>query len=261
METILAFLAGLLIGSFLNVCIFRLPQDLSIVRPRSYCPNCERTVCWYDNIPLLSYALLGARCRHCRWRIPWRYPAVELLTGALFAGAVLRFGLTPEALKWSIFAAIIVELTFSDADSRILPDEFTLGGAVAGVLLAIWIPMPQGIVAAVLLPVLGRASLSVAEALLGAAFASGALWLVGWLYQKIRHREGLGFGDVKMIALMGAFLGLHQTLVVLIIGSVMGSVVGLGYILVARKDASSYELPYGTFLGIASLLYVFAWPS
>jgi leader peptidase (prepilin peptidase)/N-methyltransferase len=259
MEMALVFVIGLLVGSFLNVCIYRLPRDLSVVRPRSFCPECEHTVVWFDNIPLLSYVVLRGRCRRCGWHIPWRYPAVELLTGALFAVALWKFGWTPAAVTAAIFAAVMVELTFSDLESRILPDEFTVGGIVVGILIAIWAPMEEGFAHALLFPRQG-ALVSVVEALVGAAFASGALWLVGWLYQKVRHREGLGFGDVKMIALMGAFLGLHQTLLVLIIGSVLGSIVGLAYIMLARKDAGSYELPYGTFLGIAALAYVFAWP-
>jgi len=256
-ETTLAFGFGLLIGSFLNVCIYRLPRDLSVVRPRSYCPSCERTISWYDNVPLLSFAFLAGKCRCCRQRIPLRYPAVELLTGLVFAGAVWKYGVTPEAVKYAIMAAILVELVFSDLDSRILPDEFTKGGIVLGVLLALWVPMDPGLAHIWLSPDWDPRLASVVESLLGAAVTSGALWSVGWLYSKVRHRDGLGFGDVKMIAMMGAFLGLQRTLLVLVLGSVLGSVVGLGFILIARKDASTYELPYGTFLGAAALVYIF----
>ena len=257
LETVLALLFGLLIGSFLNVCIYRLPRDLSVVRPRSYCPLCEHPIAWYDNIPLLSYVLLRWRCRHCGGKIPVRYPAVELLTGVLFAAAVWLHGTGLPAVKLCIFSALLVELMFSDIEERILPDEFTLGGALAGLLLAFFVPMDQGLVYVLMSPGPNPVIVSIAESAAGALLTSGAMWLVGWLYQKIRHREGLGFGDIKMMALIGAFLGLHQTLFVLILGSIAGSVIGLFFIYIARKDASTYELPYGTFLGAAAVFYAF----
>lgn len=257
LEAVLALLLGLLIGSFLNVCIYRLPRDQSVVRPRSFCPACEHPIAWYDNIPLLSYVLLRGKCRHCGVRIPVRYPAVELLTGALFFAAVRMHGPSLEAVKLCVFAALMVELVFSDLEERILPDEFTLGGTLGGVLLAIVIPMDQGLVYILLSPSLDPRIVSVAESAVGALFTCGALWSVGWLYQKVRHREGLGFGDVKMVALIGAFLGLHQTLIALILGSVAGSVIGLLFIWLARKSASTYELPFGSFLGAAAIFYAY----
>src|ERR1039458_9901222 len=142
---ILAFLFGLLIGSFLNVCIYRWPRDLSVVRPRSHCPSCEKTIAWYDNIPLLSYALLGGRCRHCRARISPRYPVVELLTGALFFVFVWRLGPSLAAVKFCLLSALLVGLTFSDLEARILPDEFTLGGMAAGLVLAWFVPVNDDI--------------------------------------------------------------------------------------------------------------------
>jgi len=259
-ELAVAFVFGLLIGSFLNVCVYRLPRDLSVVTPRSYCPECERTIAWYDNIPLVSYLVLAAKCRHCGARIPVRYPLLELATGLVFAGAVWRFGVSATAVKFAILSAILLELVFSDLDTRILPDEFTIGGTVLGLSLAYWVPMDRGLVYIWLYRGWDPRVVSVLEALLGAAVASGALWLVGWLYQKLRDREGLGFGDVKMIAMLGAYFGLQRTLLVLVLGSILGSVAGLAFILIARKDAASYELPYGTFLGIAALGFIYFWP-
>jgi leader peptidase (prepilin peptidase)/N-methyltransferase len=256
-EMVVAFLFGLLIGSFLNVCVYRMPRDLSVVRPRSYCPECEKTIAWYDNIPVLSYLLLAGKCRHCGARISVRYPLLELLTGLAFVGVVWRFGVSGAAIKFAILSAILLELLFSDLDSRILPDEFTIGGIILGLSLAIWVPMDQGLAYIWLYRAADPRLISLAEAALGAAVASGALWLVGWLYQKVRDREGLGFGDVKMIAMMGAFFGLQRTLLVLVLGSVVGTVIGLGFILLARKDAATYELPYGTFLAAAALGYIF----
>jgi leader peptidase (prepilin peptidase)/N-methyltransferase len=253
LEAILAGLFGLLVGSFLNVCIYRMPRDLSVVSPRSACPYCEKQIAWYDNIPVVSFLFLTARCRACKQPISWRYPAVELVTGVLFFVGVMKFGPTLVGLKFCIFAAIQVALIFTDFEERILPDEFTKGGTAVGVLLAGFIPMSPGLMA-LMLPVTWEPHvISVIESVVGAAFTSGVLWGFGALYEKIRHREGLGLGDVKMVMMIGAFFGIQGTLLTLIVGSVMGSVTGLTYILVKRKDASTYELPFGSFLGIAAL--------
>jgi len=239
-----------------------MPRDLSIVRPRSFCPACEHAIAWYDNVPVLSYVLLGARCRHCGAGISIRYPAVELLSGALFFAAVWMHGPGLVALKLCAFAALLVGLVFSDLEKRILPDEFTLGGAALGVVLAIVVPMDPGpaYVLAMLLQVsLGPVAASVTNSILGAVVTGGAMWLVGNLYQRIRHREGLGFGDVKMVAMIGTFLGLQATLTTLILGSVAGSVIGLLYILLWRKDASTCQLPFGSFVGAAAICVAFSW--
>lgn len=251
-EALLAFLAGLLAGSFLNVCIFRLPRDLSVVNPvRSFCPTCEHTIAWYDNIPLVSYVTLGARCRNCGTLISWRYPLVEFLTGLVFFVCVYAFGVTPAAAKWSVFGSILITLIFSDLEERILPDEFTLGGAAAGVLFAIFVRFQGGLMQIFLADYDPRVQ-SVGESLFAALFVSGSIWIVGELYYRVRKREGLGFGDVKMVAMIGAFLGLQGVLLTLILGSLLGGVGGLIYIFVTGKDASTYELPFGTFLGLSA---------
>ena len=256
LEAALAFLFGLLIGSFLNVCIYRLPRDLSVVRPRSYCPACEHPIAWYDNAPLLSYALLRGRCRHCGAAIPPRYSLVELLTGILFAAAILHFGNGPLGWKVCLFAALQVGLMFADLECLILPDEFTLGGLAAGLVVAWFVPV-QDVTARALLWMAGIEAgphwQSLAEAAAGAALPAGFLWFGGWLFEKIRKKEGLGFGDVKLIAMIGAFLGLQGALLTLLAGSVLGSVVGLIYIKATGKDASTYELPFGTFLSVAAI--------
>ncbi|MEO8126638.1 MAG: prepilin peptidase [Bryobacteraceae bacterium] len=253
LEALLAGLFGLLIGSFLNVCIYRMPRDLSVVSPRSACPYCEKPIAWYDNIPVVSFFLLMGKCRHCREPIAWRYAAVELLTGALFFMGVWKFGVTLLALKFCIFAAIHVDLIFTDFEERILPDEFTKGGTAAGLVLAAFVPMSPGLMA-LLLPVdWNRVVISVIESAFGAIFTAGVLWSFGALYEKLRHREGLGLGDVKMVMMIGTFFGIQGTLLTLVIGSVMGSVAGLTYILLKREDAATYELPFGSFLGIAAV--------
>jgi leader peptidase (prepilin peptidase) / N-methyltransferase len=253
-EIVLAFLAGLLIGSFLNVCVFRLPRDLSVMRPaRSFCPFCEETIAWYDNIPVLSYLLLRGKCRSCGARIPLRYPAVEIATAIAFAVSIAAFGVTPHGLKYVIFSSIIITLIASDFEERILPDEFTLGGGVLGLIVAWFVTLRPEFALLVVPHTWGPRWASVVEAVLGATVSSGSIWLAGWLYEKFRHREGLGLGDVKMIFMIGAFLGLPGALLTLIAASLVGAVGGLIYIYFTGKDVSTYELPFGSFLGAAAL--------
>jgi leader peptidase (prepilin peptidase)/N-methyltransferase len=253
MEALLAALAGLLVGSFLNVCIYRLPRDLSVVKPRSFCPECNQMISWFDNIPVLSYMVLAGRCRRCGHRISARYPVVELLTAGAFFWAVRFRGPTLGALKFCVFGAILIELVFSDLEERILPDEFTVGGTALGLIFAALVPLPGGILRLMLMSPTNGWLISLCDALLAGAFCGGTMWGVGALYQKIRHREGLGLGDVKMIAMIGTFLGLQGALLTLIAGSLLGAIVGLAYIWFTGKDASTYELPFGTFLGVAAL--------
>jgi len=261
MEALVALLAGLLIGSFLNVCIYRWPRDLSVVKPRSHCIACEKTIAWYDNIPLASFVVLGGRCRYCRARIGWRYPVVELATGLLFFCWVWTDGLTAAAAEMCVFTALLVALIFSDLEERILPDEMTLGGLLAGLVFAFFVPVPDYF-ASMFLSLggwqLSEGLRSVAESAVGAGLPAFFLWGGGWLYEKVRHREGLGFGDVKLIAMVGAFLGLRGALLTLILGSVAGSLVGYTYIKLTGKDASTYELPFGTFLGLAAIVAALA---
>ena len=259
MEIALAFLAGLLIGSFLNVCAYRLPRDLSVAKPaRSFCPNCEKTIAWFDNVPVLSYLLLRGKCRLCGVHISIQYPLVELATAVAFAASVWAFGVTPQGFKYALFGAIMITLVASDSESRILPDEFTIGGSIAGLILAWFVPMEQGLSFLFVPFAWGRHAISLADSLLGGAVPSGAIWLCGWLYAKIRGREGLGFGDVKMIFLIGAFLGLPAALMTLVVASLAGAVGGLIFIKLKGEDASTYELPFGSFLG-ATALAVAAW--
>ncbi|HTS50874.1 MAG TPA: prepilin peptidase [Bryobacteraceae bacterium] len=252
-EAWLAALAGLLIGSFLNVCIYRLPRDLSVVSPRSHCPKCQATIRWYDNLPLLSFLMLQGRCRKCGTRIPFRYPIVEFLTAAAFFCAFWFLGASLAAVKFSVYGAILITLIFSDLEERILPDEFTIGGAILGVLFAFFVHLDWGLMALLLPSVRSQALVSAAESAFSASVCAGALWLVAFLYEKMRHREGLGLGDVKMVAVIGAFVGAQTALLTLIVGSLLGALVGLFYIWFTGKDASTYELPFGTFLGIAAL--------
>ncbi|HYZ85494.1 MAG TPA: prepilin peptidase [Bryobacteraceae bacterium] len=254
-EAWFAFAFGLLIGSFLNVCIYRLPRDLSVVRPRSFCPECEKQIAWYDNIPVLSFLLLGGRCRYCKARFSWRYPVVELLTGVVFFLGVYKLGLSWAAARFCLYAAYLVALLFTDLETRILPDEFTKSGIVLGLLFAPLAHLPV-LFGYLILPAgapLWQTSL--VESGLGAFVPSAFLWLTGWLYERIRKREGLGFGDVKMIAMIGAFTGLSGALTVLLYGSVLGTVVGLLFIAITRKSMATYELPLGSFLAFVALVH------
>lgn len=251
-----AVLFGLLLGSFLNVCIWRWPRDQSVVWPGSRCTACGHAIAAYDNIPVLSYLLLGGRCRQCLARYSWRYPAVELLTGAAFGAAVLLAGPAAAAVKLAAFAWLLIGLIFTDLETRLLPDQFTMGGIVVGILFSALAPADAG-VSQFVLPGAKPWLMSLFDSAFSAAFASVSLYLIGALYSRIRRREGLGFGDVKMVAMIGAFLGLAPTLMTIFVGSALGAVAGLGYIFLAKKDAATYQLPYASFLGIAGLFVAF----
>ncbi len=256
MFDLLMFLGGLLIGSFLNVCIYRLPRDLSVVRPRSHCPECRRTIAWYDNIPVLSWLFRARRCRHCFTNISWRYPAVEFATGLAFLLSATALGPGMSAAKYAAFSAIIIALIVTDLEDRILPDELTLGGTVLGLALAPFASAEPGPMALIFWHQLSPPWMRLVDAAFAAAAASGLIWLIPWVYQKIKHREGgwMGLGDVKMMAMIGAFLGLRGSLFTIFLGSLLGAVIGYSYMWFKKKDPSSYELPYGSFLGLAALI-------
>jgi len=252
-----AFFFGLLIGSFLNVCIHRWPLEESIVKPaRSQCPQCRRSIAWYDNIPLLSYILLWGRCRGCEGKISLRYPVVELLNGLIYAYIVAGHGLTPAAFKTALFCSMILALIFTDLEHYILPDEFTLGGLALGLLLSGFVLVPPSLTALFWIfqtepPDPWIASLS--ESVAGAALFGGMLWAMREIYYRIRGIDGLGLGDVKMAAMMGSFWGVGPTLMILLLGSVGGSLIGGALILFGGKKWN-YELPFGSYLGAAALV-------
>src|SRR6058998_2426022 len=208
----LAFALGACIGSFLNVCIYRLPQDESVLRPASRCPRCATPIAWRDNIPLLSWLLLGARCRACRASIPARYPLVEAATGALAVLALVGFGPSPAAAVAFLFTAALLLITFVDLDHRFIPDEVSLPGIVVGLGAAF---LPGGI--------------GPLDALAGAV-----LWAVAWTYERLTGVEGMGFGDVKLLAMIGAFLGWQAIPAVLVVSSLTGSLAGLALIFTRR---------------------------
>jgi leader peptidase (prepilin peptidase) / N-methyltransferase len=242
---VFVFLFGLIIGSFLNVCILRIPSGKSIVMPSSACPKCGHLIRPYDNIPVLSYLILGGKCRGCKTKISPMYPLVEFLTGLLFLAT---------------FSAIMIVLVFTDLRERILPDLVNFTGFGLGLLLSLFMKPTDGTALWLSSHIFQfpppDAVLSLVDALLGAAVGSGLLWLVSEAYFKLRGREGMGLGDVKMMLMAGAFLGAKRTLLTIMAGSILGSIIGIVVILARRKEAD-YELPFGTFLGAGALLVVF----
>ena len=260
---VFVFAFGLVIGSFLNVCIVRIPEGKSIVAPPSACPKCGKGIRPYDNIPVISYLLLGGKCRSCKTRISPIYPIVELLTALLFLACFWAFGLSVYALKWVVFSAIMVVLVFTDLRERILPDVVNFTGLGAGLVLSLFTRPEDGMARWIVYELFNRLpSMRVAsllDAALGALAGGGMLWMVMEFYFLLRKREGMGLGDVKMMLMAGSFLGINKTLLTIFAGSVLGSVLGAVFIL-TQGEESDYELPFGSFLGMAALLIVFFGP-
>jgi leader peptidase (prepilin peptidase)/N-methyltransferase len=232
--TVLALL-GLVIGSFLNVCIHRIPRKQSIVSPGSRCPGCGYNLRWYDNVPVLSYISLRGRCRGCKAPISARYPIVELLTMLVFVAHYDVSGLDILLVPRLLFACAMIVLFAIDLEHHLLPDVITLPGIVVG--LAFSLLLPPGI----------------ASASLGVLIGGGVLWLIGEAYYRYSGQEGMGGGDVKMLAMIGAFLGWKLVLVTLVFSSLAGSIVGL-LVIASRRGGMKYALPYGTFLAIGGLI-------
>ncbi|HLZ91776.1 MAG TPA: prepilin peptidase [Candidatus Acidoferrum sp.] len=283
------FVFGMVIGSFLNVCILRIPEDLSIVAPASRCPRCQTPIQWYDNVPVFGWLWLRGKCRTCGLPISPMYPLVELGTGLLFVACYLEFGLTQTTVKWLFFTCLLIVLTITDLRERILPDLVNWPGFFAGVFFSTVVPPYEG--SAIwfsktffrLEP--PRAVQGLFDALLGAAFGSFLLWAVAATYKRVRGREGMGLGDVKMMAMVGAFLGVRGTFLTILLGTLLGTVVGVSVIVMlyavgwqrklaeraSRRRlgsvnalrwtiASQYQLPLGTFLGVAALVVVYFGP-
>ncbi|HMC29447.1 MAG: hypothetical protein AUG89_03845 [Acidobacteria bacterium 13_1_20CM_4_56_7] len=290
METVISagiFVLGLLFGSFLNVCIYRIPRGLSVVHPGSACPKCGKAIQFYDNIPVLSWLILRGKCRNCSTPITPRYLIVELLTGCVFLVCYWHFGLSLATLKCAIFGFLLLGLIFTDAETRLLPDKMTLSGLVIGLIFSWFVPVNDLLSA--LLPGVLQVPVSLhfsyrlysfldatLAALIGASFLYGA----GAIYLRARGVQGMGFGDVKLMAMMGSFVGLRLTILTIFAASLAGSAFGLSTVLavwvkrtarrkrafhetsaVARKRAwpsamialRRYQMPFGVFLGTMGL--------
>jgi leader peptidase (prepilin peptidase)/N-methyltransferase len=284
------FLFGIVIGSFLNVCITRIPEEVSVVAPGSRCPRCSTPIKPYDNVPVFAWLWLRGKCRACGAPISVMYPLVELATGLLFVGGYLEFGITQATVKWLFFICLIIILTLTDLRVRLLPDVITWPGFAAGVLLSAFVPPNDGVAFLLCLRLFHQLPperlLGVMEALLGAAFGSLLLWGAAALYKLVRGREGMGLGDVKMMAMVGAFFGVRNAFITILLGTLLGSVLGVAVIAImyaggtgrrlaeraSRRGmgsvnqirwliASQYHLPLGTFLGIAALIVLFMFSS
>ena len=234
------FIFGMCIGSFLNVCIYRLPTSKSIADPpRSICPSCNSPIRFYDNIPVLSYIWLKGRCRNCDVPISFRYPMVELMNGIVAMGLLFKFGLSLESLVYFVFISSLLVITFIDLDHQIIPDIITLPG------------IPMGMVASFALP-----TISFKASALGLLIGGGSLWFVAWLYNLIARRDGMGGGDIKLLAMIGTIIGWKGVIFTIFASSVMGSCVGITMMLIKGKNMK-YAIPFGPFLSIGAIAYVF----
>jgi leader peptidase (prepilin peptidase)/N-methyltransferase len=239
MVTVFAFLFGTVVGSFLNVCIYRLPKEESIVAPRSRCPACQSPVRALDNIPLISFALLRGRCRACGASIAWRYPLVETLTGILFALTVVRFGVTLQTALLLTFLAGLIVISFIDLDHQIIPNVITLPGIPLGILTGFLFRDP---------PLLDR--------LIGALAGAGFLYLVLFYGGVLYGQEAMGEGDLNLIAMVGAFLGWKAVIVTILVGCLVGSAVGLSLIALRRLGRRQH-IPFGPFLSLGAVVALF----
>jgi len=233
------FLFGAVIGSFLNVCIYRIPAGVSIVTPRSRCPHCQTPIRWYHNIPIVSWMLLKGRCAYCGAAVPARYALVEALTGLLFALFFFRFGYHPVTLVALLLAAVLVVITFIDLDHQIIPDVISLPGIPVGFLCSFLVPW-----------------VSWQESLLGILLGGGSLLTIALGYELLTKKEGMGFGDVKLLAMLGAFLGWTAVFPIIFIGSILGTLVGVPLMLIKKAD-SKLALPFGPFLSAGALLHLY----
>jgi len=239
-------LFGLCVGSFLNVCIHRLPLGRSIVRPRSACPRCHGKIHWYDNVPLFSYLALQGKCRHCGARIPARYILVELLTTALSVATFYHFQSLPEYLIYFCFlVAPLIVVTFIDLEHRLIPDVISIPGIFAGAMARLAFIKPGIPYTPVLIDII-----------LGILVGGGFLCIVGLGYEFLKKQEGLGGGDVKLASMLGAFFGWKAIIFILLLSSLLGSIVGLFLIFVMRKGLK-YAMPFGPFLVAAAYIYLF----
>lgn len=244
--SLLVFFFGACVGSFLNVCIYRVPREESVVTPRSHCPHCGQMIGWFDNIPLLSYLALGARCRKCRGTISVRYFLVELLTAVLFVLIWLKYGIdvrTP--VYWMIVSGLILG-TFVDFEFMIIPDRVTLGGVVAGIVLSPLLPSLHHVCG----PLEG-----IKAALIGLLAGGGTLWLVGFVGKLVLKRDAMGMGDVKLMSGLGALLGWQAMVFTIMLSSLIGSLVGVALVIGRQREWQS-RIPYGPYLSAAAIIWL-----
>jgi len=256
---IVSFVAGATIGSFLNVCIYRLPRNESIVRPRSRCPKCGNAIAWFDNIPIVSWLLLGAKCRYCHETISWQYPLVEALTGALFACVFWRFGFTVATFAYMLLTAALILVTFVDLTEWIIPDQVTVPGIFIGLALSLlgMFYAPANLVVT-----------DVFDSLIGMVLGGASLYLLDKITVLLLRKPGMGFGDVKLLAMLGAFLGWKNVVLIIMTASLVGSVIGIAIVLLRRRKGTEtsalpddmpkgHYIPFGPYLALAGLFAMF----
>jgi leader peptidase (prepilin peptidase)/N-methyltransferase len=234
-----AFIFGAVVGSFLNVCIYRIPSNTSIVKPLSQCPHCHHPIRFYDNIPMISFIFLRAKCRDCGEKISWRYPMIELITAIFALLLFMKFGLTVIFLVFFIFTAVLITITFIDLDHQIIPDVLSLPGIPLFFLAAIFI-----------------VKVPWSEALIGLLIGGGVLFLIAFVYEFITKREGMGGGDIKLLAMIGGFFGWKSLIFILLFSSFAGALVG-GAAMIINKQDMKYAVPFGPFLSAAAVAYIF----
>jgi leader peptidase (prepilin peptidase) / N-methyltransferase len=255
---------GAIIGSFLNVVIHRLPLEASIVFPNSRCPSCSAVIAFYDNLPVLSYLALRGRCRNCKTDISPRYPAVEILTALIYVAVVWRVGITPTLPFDLAFVSAIVALIFIDAEHMILPNAITYPGIVFAFVARLALPYLMGNPHFDDLPGLMHGAFegwplwaaSLGGGLIGALLGGGSLWLMGWVWEKLRGIEAMGLGDVKMMFMVGAYLGWRLTILTIFVGVLSGSLIGVAVMARQQKRDMQMLLPFGIFLGIGAIAAV-----
>jgi leader peptidase (prepilin peptidase)/N-methyltransferase len=263
MISIVVFLFGLIVGSFLNVCIVRLPRGRSIAHPPSHCPRCRTPIRFYDNIPIISFLLLRGKCRSCGEPISWRYPIVELMNGLFYLWIVGEFGLGGEAGLMMAFCSALIVITFIDYDHQIIPDVITLPGMLIGLSLAPFFMYPltdtlpfhlDG-----LLPHSGPYLSAFINSVIGLVLGGGPLLAIGWIWEKLRHIEAMGGGDIKLMGMVGSFLGWKGALLTIMLGALAGSVVGV-LLIVLKRHKMEKVIPFGPFLALGAVATAFFGP-
>jgi leader peptidase (prepilin peptidase)/N-methyltransferase len=260
MILIAALLFGLVIGSFLNVCIVRLPRGGSIATPPSHCPRCKTPIKFYDNIPVISFLVLRGKCRGCGESISWRYPLVELMNGLFYVWILHEFGLNGEAFLLMALCSSLIVITFIDFDHQIIPDVISLPGMLVGLSLAPFFmysltdPLPFHLGA--LLPHAGPYLTAFLNSLIGLILGGGPLFAIGWIWEKLRHVEAMGGGDVKLMGMVGSFLGWKGALLTIMLGALAGSVVGI-LLIVLKRHKMEKVIPFGPFLAAGAVVTAF----
>ena len=239
MLSIISIILGAMVGSFLNVCIYRLPKEESIIWPRSHCPTCKKTIKFYDNIPLISYLLLRGRCRYCKGPISLQYPLVEGITALSSLFLIIKFGPSLSYLFYFAFVAALIAITVIDLYHQIIPDGISLPGIGVGLLASLVIPQ-----------------ITFFNSLMGILLGGGSLFLVATLYEWIFKREGMGGGDVKLLAMIGAFLGWKAVILTILLSSLIGSITGILIMILKGKDFK-YAIPFGPFLSMGAVIALF----